>query len=70
MTIELTGLSAREVALPDGRVLAESRGHHGYLAPGSTSAANVAAVVGGRPQDAVLDRGIDVGDRLRRLAGR
>jgi hypothetical protein len=66
----VTGLSAREVALPDGRVLAESRGHHGYLTPGSTSAENVAAVVGGRPQDAVLDRGIDAGDRLRRLVGR
>ncbi|MEJ2886759.1 alpha/beta hydrolase [Actinomycetospora aeridis] len=66
----VTGLSAREVALPDGRVLTESRGHHGYLTPGSTSAENVAAVVGGRPQDAVLDRGIDAGDRLRRLVGR
>lgn len=66
----VTGLSAREVALPDGRVLTESRGHHAYLTPGTTSAANVAAVVGGRPQDAVLDRGIDAGDRLRRLLGR
>ncbi|MFC5136664.1 alpha/beta hydrolase [Actinomycetospora rhizophila] len=66
----VTGLSAREVALPDGRVLTESRGHHGYLTPGSTSAENVAAVVGGRPQDAVLDRGVDAGDRLRRLVGR
>ncbi|WP_345340657.1 alpha/beta hydrolase, partial [Actinomycetospora succinea] len=66
----VTGLSAREVALPDGRVLAESRGHLGYLTPGSTSATNVAAVVGGRPQDAVLDRGIDAGDRLRRVVGR
>lgn len=66
----VTGLSAREVALPDGRVLAESRGHHGYLTPGTTSAANVAAVVGGRPHDAVLDRGVDAGDRLRRLVGR
>ncbi|MDD7941290.1 alpha/beta hydrolase [Actinomycetospora lutea] len=66
----VTGLSAREVALPDGRVLAESRGHHHYLTPGSTSAQNVAAVIGGRPQDAVLDRGVDAGDRLRRLVGR
>ncbi|MHC1558363.1 alpha/beta hydrolase [Actinomycetospora sp. C-140] len=65
----VTGLSAREVALPDGRVLAESRGHHAYLTPGTTSAANVAAVVGGRPQDTVLDRGVDAGDRLRRLVG-
>ncbi|WP_345423735.1 alpha/beta hydrolase, partial [Actinomycetospora chlora] len=65
----VTGLSAREVALPDGRVLAESRGHGAYLTPGTTSAANVADVVGGRPQDVVLDRGIDAGDRLRRLAG-
>jgi hypothetical protein len=66
----VTGLSAREVALPDGRVLAESRGHGAYLTPGTTSAANVADVVGGHPQDAVLDRGIDAGDRLRRLVGR
>ncbi|MEJ2864389.1 alpha/beta hydrolase [Actinomycetospora flava] len=66
----VTGLSAREVALPDGRVLAASRGHGEYLTPGTTSAANVAAVVGGRPQDAVLDRGVGAGDRLRRLAGR
>jgi hypothetical protein len=65
----VTGLSAREVALPDGQVLASSRGHGDYLAPGSTSAANVAAVVGGRPGDAVLDRGVDAGDRLRRLVG-
>ena len=65
----VTGLSAREVALPDGRILAESRGHQAYLTPGTTSAANVAAVVGGRPQDAVPDRGIDAGDRLRRLMG-
>ncbi|MDD7920429.1 alpha/beta hydrolase [Actinomycetospora callitridis] len=65
----VTGLSAREVVLPDGRVLAESRGHGAYLTPGTTSAANVATVVGGRPQDAVLDRGVDAGDRLRRLVG-
>lgn len=65
----VTGLSAREVVLPDGRVLAESRGHGAYLTPGTTSAANVAAVVGGRPQDAVLDRGVGAGDRLRRLVG-
>ncbi|HWN27974.1 MAG TPA: alpha/beta hydrolase, partial [Actinomycetospora sp.] len=65
----VTGLSAREVVLPDGRVLAGSHGHGGYLEPGSTSAANVAAVVGGRPDDAVLDRGLGVGDRLRRLVG-
>lgn len=66
----VTGLSAREVALPDGRVLAGSRGHGEYLTPGTTSAANVAAVVGGRPQDVVLDRGVGAGDRLRRLVGR
>ncbi|GAA4868560.1 alpha/beta hydrolase [Actinomycetospora straminea] len=63
----VTGLSAREVALPDGRVLAGSHGHVGYLTPGSTSATNVGAVVGGRPQDAVLDRGVGAGDRLRRV---
>ncbi|MDD7966227.1 alpha/beta hydrolase [Actinomycetospora lemnae] len=66
----VTGLSAREVALPDGRVLAASRGHVGYLTPGSTSATNVGAVVGGRPQDTVLDRGVGAGDRLRRVFGR
>ena len=65
----VTGLSAREVVLPDGRVLAESRGHGAYLTPGTTSASNVAAVVGDRPQDAVLDRGVGAGDRLRRLVG-
>jgi len=65
----VTGLSAREVVLPDGQVLAGSRGHSGYLEPGSTSAANIAAVVGGRPGDVVLDRGVDAGDRLRRLVG-
>ncbi|PVZ10817.1 alpha/beta hydrolase [Actinomycetospora cinnamomea] len=66
----VTGLSAREVALPDGQVLDASRGHGDYLTPGSASAANVAAVIGGRPGDAVLDRGVDAGDRLRRLVGR
>ena len=64
-----TGLSTREVALPDGTVLAESRGHHEYLTPGTTSSHNVAAVVGGHPERAVLDRGLDAGDRLRRAVG-
>lgn len=62
-----TGLSTREVVLPDGRVLDGVTGHGGYLRPGSTSAHGVAAVVAGRPDDVVLDRGVGVGDRLRRL---
>lgn len=64
-----TGLSAREVALPDGTVLAGSHGHHEYLTPGTTSSHDVAAVVGGHPERAVLDRGVDAGDRLRRALG-
>lgn len=63
----VTGLSAREVVLPDGRVLTGSRGHTGYLAPGSTSSYDVAAVVAGCPRDAILDRGVGVGDRLRSI---
>ena len=55
--------------VPGHRVLATdgSWGHRGYLEPGSTSAAGVAAVVQGRPQDAALDPSVGVGDRLRRL---
>lgn len=61
----VVGLSAREVVLPDGRVLAGSRGHNQYLTPGTTSAYDIAAVVAGRPDAAVLDRGVGAGDRLR-----
>ena len=46
-----------------------SRGHEGYLRPGSTSAAGVAAVVAGRPDDVVEERATGVGDRLRGLLG-
>ncbi|WP_433800928.1 alpha/beta hydrolase [Actinomycetospora sp. CA-084318] len=42
-------------------------GHGAYLRPGGTSAANVAAVVGGRPADVSADRTVGVGDRLRDL---
>lgn len=63
----VVGLSAREVVQPDGRVLTGSHGHEQYLQPGSTSAANVADIVAGRPGDAILDRGIGAGDRLRGL---
>jgi hypothetical protein len=45
------------------------RGHEGYLRPGSTSAAGVAAVVAGRPGDAVVDPTTGAGDRLRGLLG-
>ncbi|MFC5066309.1 alpha/beta hydrolase, partial [Actinomycetospora atypica] len=57
--------------VPGLRVLATdgSWGHRGYLEPGSTSAAGIAAVVQGRPQDAALDPSVGVGDRLRRLLG-
>ena len=46
-----------------------SHGHEGYLRPGSTSAAGVAAVVAGRPADVGEDRAPGVGDRLRGLLG-
>ena len=45
------------------------RGHEGYLRPGSTSAAGVAAVVAGRPDDAVGDPTTGAGDRVRGLLG-
>jgi hypothetical protein len=57
---------------PSGTALpatAGSRGHVGYLRPGSTSAAGVAAVVAGRPGDVVEDRATGAGDRLRELLG-
>jgi len=65
----VVGLSTREAVLPDGTVLDGSTGHDEYLRAGSTSEHNVAAVVGGRPADALLDRGVGVGDRLRGLLG-
>ncbi|WP_018330304.1 alpha/beta hydrolase [Actinomycetospora chiangmaiensis] len=45
-------------------------GHGDYLRAGGTSARNVAAVIGGRPQDVSADRAIGVGDRLRDLLPR
>jgi hypothetical protein len=57
---------------PSGATLpatAGSWGHEGYLRPGSTSAAGVAAVVAGRPGDVVEDRTTGAGDRLRGLLG-
>ncbi len=45
------------------------RGHGEYLRPGSTSAAGVAAVVAGRPDEAVVDPTTGAGDRLRGLLG-
>ncbi|MCD2188586.1 alpha/beta hydrolase [Actinomycetospora soli] len=55
--------------LPDARPLATTgaTGHDEYLRPGGTSAANVAAVVSGRPGDVSADRTVGVGDRLRDL---
>lgn len=49
---------------------AGSRGHGGYLRPGSTSAEAVAAVVAGRGADAPQDPTPGVGDRLRGLLGK
>ncbi len=60
-----TGASG--AAIPAGRA---SHGHGEYLRPGTTSAEGVAAVVGGRPEDAVLDRTVGAGDRLRAILGR
>jgi hypothetical protein len=48
---------------------AGSWGHVGYLRSGSTSAAGVAAVVAGRPDDVVEERTTGAGDRLRGLLG-
>lgn len=45
-------------------------GHDDYLRAGGTSAHNVAAVIGGRPQDVTADRTIGMGDRLRALLPR
>ncbi len=46
-----------------------TRSHSGYLAPGSTSAEEVAAIVAGRPGDVVEERTVGAGDRLRGLLG-
>jgi len=59
----ITGLSARDAAL-DGTTWRESTGHGAYLAPGTTSRHNVAAVVAGAPGRLVHDSGRGVGDLL------
>ncbi|MDQ4103104.1 MAG: alpha/beta hydrolase family protein [Actinomycetota bacterium] len=58
----LTGLSAREETLADGRRLAESTGHSGYLTPDSTSHYNLSVVVAGLPNGRVEDSGRGLGD--------
>ncbi len=54
-------LSTTRMALPDGTTGLASGGHSQYLAPGSTSAWNIAAVAAGTPQ--LLVRGVPCGDR-------
>lgn len=58
----VTGLSAREVILPDGRHLAESTGHSDYLTQDSTSQYNMSVVVAGLPDHRVEDDGRGLGD--------
>ncbi|ASO18517.1 uncharacterized protein YukE [Actinoalloteichus hoggarensis] len=60
----VTGLSAREERLPDGRRLSESVGHSAYLAPDSTSQYNISVIVSGNEDRAVHDDGRGFGDRL------
>ncbi|MGH3938553.1 MAG: alpha/beta hydrolase [Pseudonocardiaceae bacterium] len=58
----VTGLSAREETLPDGRRLAESTGHSDYLTQDSTSQYNMSVVVAGLPERRVQDDGRGLGD--------
>lgn len=58
----MTGLSAREETLPDGRRLAESTGHSDYLAQDSTSQYNMSVVVAGLHDRRVDDEGRGLGD--------
>jgi len=58
----VTGLSAREETLPDGRRLAESTGHSDYLTQDSTSQYNMSVVVAGLPDRRVEDDGRGLGD--------
>lgn len=58
----VTGLSAREETLADGRRLAESTGHSAYLTQDSTSQYNMSVVVAGLPDRRVADDGRGVGD--------
>ncbi|AOS61730.1 alpha/beta hydrolase [Actinoalloteichus hymeniacidonis] len=62
----VTGLSAREEQLPDGRRLNESEGHSAYLAPDSTSQYNMSVIVSGNADRAVHDDGRGFGDWLSR----
>ena len=58
----MTGLSAREEMLPDGRRLAESTGHSDYLTQDSTSQYNMSVVVAGLHDRRVDDEGRGLGD--------
>ncbi|MGH3902935.1 MAG: alpha/beta hydrolase [Pseudonocardiaceae bacterium] len=58
----VTGLSARDETLPDGRRLAESTGHSAYLAQDSTSQYNMSVVVAGLGDRRVEDDGRGLGD--------
>ncbi len=58
----VTGLSARDEKLPDGRRLAESTGHSAYLAQDSTSQYNMSVVVAGLGDRRVEDDGRGPGD--------
>jgi hypothetical protein len=63
-------LSSDATPLPSGLLGAESTGHSGYLALGSTAAWNIAAVVAGRRDLSVAGRTdkAGLGDRARRAA--
>ncbi len=58
----LTGLSAREETLPDGRRLAESTEHGDYLTQDSASQYNMSVVVAGLHDRVVTDDGRGLGD--------
>ncbi|MGH3929353.1 MAG: alpha/beta hydrolase [Pseudonocardiaceae bacterium] len=58
----VTGLSAREETLPDGRRLTESTGHSAYLAQDSTSQYNMSVVIAGLRDRRVEDDGRGLGD--------
>lgn len=58
----MTGLSAREVTLSDGRHPLESTGHSGYLTQDSTSQYNMSVVVAGLADRRVEDDGRGLGD--------
>jgi len=58
----VTGLSAREESLPDGRRVAESTGHSDYLTEDSASQYNMSVVVAGLHDRVVTDDGRGLGD--------